>query len=109
MTELTSVIQQIKDQIWSGDTPDYITQHEQFDQRAFDELIYEKTWQHLALNYLINMMQREDVTKEQFEELLQIAKTREGVQNIAAAIMLNSEYDPEIVKRYEHAKRIKDS
>ena len=94
MDKITSTHDQIKAKIWSTQLPEYVRNHPDFSQSEMDVFIKDSAFVWLAVQYILNILNDNTVSKEEVLAVVEKAKSKEGLIQIAHTAVMNIKFNP---------------
>ena len=106
MDKITSTNNQIRDKIWNAQLPEYVRNHPDFSQSEMDVFIKDSTFVWVAVQYILNILNDPSVTKEEVLAVVEKAKTKEGLIQIAHTAVMNIKFNPKDIDKTQVLNQI---
>ncbi len=99
MDNIKSTNDQIRERIWTAQLPEYVLNHPQFSKVEMDDYIKDSTFVWIAVQYILNILNDPNVSQEEVLAVVERAKTKEGLAQLAHTAVMNIKFNPKDIDR----------
>lgn len=87
--KIESVAEQIREKIWNTETPSFVKDCKVFRKKEIEEFLFYQSLSYVAASYIDNLLNSSSVSQKEIEELIEKAKTKQGLEQVAISAIMN--------------------